>query len=385
MSALHICITSILFDKKPEGICTGRLIRALLEGGHRVTVLTSSKEGSFLQHPRLNKVVFSHRPRYPRAVFEILAKLEGGIANNFYFWSKKAAGHDFAKDTPDVFYGRAWPHASMVPAYWLAKRYQRPLMLHFSDPFPAPNENLVFDDDFFRGLQKMVDAAGAITFTNNETVAYQRKYLNFDLPKAHVLNHVSPEPVIFGSPGQAGCFYHVGGVGPSRSPIPLLKGFALHLSSYPNSRLYFVGAHAKYVEPEIDVLGLSSTVKVLPFTNDVKAVFEKAGVLVSIDTLVEPAIFTPTKIVEYMVTDRPILAITPKNSPVSKLLTRVPETGVVVNDYSPQAVAQGMAEAVEMRWSRERYEARLAHMSDFSAAEIVNKFEGIVTSLPLKT
>ncbi len=381
MSALHVCITSILFDKKPEGICTGRLIRALLDGGHKVTVLTSSKEGSLLQHPCLNKVVFSHRPRYPRAVFEILAKLEGGIANNFYFWSKKAAGHDFAEDIPDVFYGRAWPHASMIPAYRLAQRYQRPLILHFSDPFPAPNENLVFDDDFFRGLQQMVDAAGAITFTNDETIAYQREYLDFEVSKAHVLNHVSPKPVIFGNPGQAGYFYHVGGVGPSRSPVPLLKGFALHLSSYPGSRLYFVGAHAKYVEPEVDALGLSSAVKVLPFTHDVQTVFEKAGVLVSIDTLVEPAIFTPTKIVEYMVTDRPILAITPKNSPVSKLLTRVPETGVVVNDYSPQAVARGMAEVTQEKWNRERYEARLASMSDFSAAAIVNKFEEIVASL----
>jgi len=381
MAPLHICITSVLFDKKPEGICTGRLIRALLDQGHRVTVLTSSKEGSSLKHPGLNKIVFSHRPRYPRAMFRLLARLESGIFSNFYMWAKKAANYDFGQDVPDVFYGRAWPHASMVPAYQLAQKYKRPLLLHFSDPFPAPNEDLVYDAPFFRDLQKMTDAADAITFTNDETINYQRQHVNFEQVKAHVLNHVSPAPVMFDGPGESGHFYHVGGVGPSRSPVPLLEGFALHVKKHPGSRFYFVGANAKYVDPEIEARGLAETVKVLPFTDDVKSVFEKAGILVSIDTQVSPPIFTPTKIVEYMVTARPVLAITPQDSPVSKLVARSPETAIAVTDYSAEVIAAGMDKVLAAEWQSHVYESRLAAMSDYSAASIATKFEEIVASI----
>ena len=381
MSPLHICISSVLFDKKPEGICTGRLIRALLDQGHRITVLTSSKEGSSYTHPNLKKVVLSHRPRYPRAVFKLLAILEGGIYSNFYMWSKKAANYDFGGDVPDVFYGRAWPHASMVPAYQLAKKYNRSLLLHFSDPFPAPNEDIAFSAKFFSDLQKMVDASDAITFTNEETIAYQREHVSFDLNKAHVLNHISPVPATFGSPGELGHFYHVGGVGPSRSPVPLLDGFALHLKSHPESRLFFVGAHAKYVVPEVEERGLMEAVKVLPFTKDVQAVFRKAGVLISIDTLVSPPIFTPTKIVEYMVTDRPVMAITPEGSPVSKLVARSPNTAIAVTDYSPQAIAEGMAKISSVQWKQKDFIDRITIMSDYGASEIAAKFVDIVSNI----
>ncbi|HEC18042.1 MAG TPA: hypothetical protein ENI97_01715 [Gammaproteobacteria bacterium] len=384
MKPLHICITTVLFDRKPEGICTGRLIRALLQRGHRVTVLTSSKEGSSLHHPRLKKIVFSHRPRYPRALFKLMAGIEGGVFSNFYLWAKRAAGHDFAQDIPDVFYGRAWPHASMVPAYQLARKYRRPLLLHFSDPFPAPNEDVSFDGPFFRNLQKMVDVAGAITFTNSETIAYQQRHLNFDSAKAHVLNHISPDPVMFDGAGQQGHFYHVGWVGPSRSPVPLLEGFALHVMDHPASRLYFVGANPKHVVPEIDARGLSEVVKVLPFTDDVQTVFEKAGILVSIDTEATPAIFTPTKIVEYMVTSRPILAVTPQDSPVSRLLRRAPDTAVAVSDYAAEAVAAGMAQVLQLEWSGEVYEKRLAAMAEFGAMSVAAAFEEMVDALMLK-
>lgn len=378
MKKLHIAITSILFDKKPEGICTGRLVRALLASGHRVTLLTSTKEGSSYTHPRLQKVVVSHRPREPRWLFKFLAKLQGGIYNNFYMWSRAVAKYDFKGDIPDVFYSRAWPHASLVPAYELSQKHGRPLILHFSDPFPAPNEDIVYDQRFFDDLQKMVNAASALTFTNKETISYQAQYVSFDTRIAHVLNHIAPEPMVFGGPGVTGAFYHVGGVGPSRSPVPLLDGFAIHVKRHPESRLFFVGAIAKYVEDEIRRRDLADVVSVLPFTNDVQGVFRRAGVLLSIDNKVTPPLFTPTKIVEYLVTDRPVLSITPPDSPVMQLIARSPETGVAVVDYAPEAVAAGFDAALSLMWSEALYQERIKSMQDFNAGNVVRQFESIV-------
>ena len=173
----------------------------------------------------------------------------------------------------------------------------------------------------------------------------------------------------------------MGGVGPSRSPVPLLDGFALHVKKNPHHRLYFVGAQAKYVEPEITARGLGEAIQVLPFTDNVKAVFQMAGILVSIDTNVKPALFTPTKIVEYMVTDRPILSITPKDSPVDRLLSSFQPTAITVTDYSPDAVARGMEEITQTKWNEEAYRVRLEAMHEFSPTAISEKFETIVASV----
>lgn len=372
---MHIAITSVLFDKKPEGICTGRLVRALLAHGHRVTLLTSTKADHSLRHPHLHVQVYSHRPRFPRALFKLICRWRGDIYSNFYMWTRAVARHDFGADMPDLFYGRAWPHASLIPAYELAQRYARPLALHLSDPFPPPNENMIFDQRFFQGLNRMTSAATVLTFTNEESIAYQQRFTRFERERAIVLNHLAPDPMVFGHPGTPGHFYFVGGVGPSRPPTPLLKGFALHLQRHPASRFYFVGTLEKYVRPEIKALNLSQAVEILPFTKDILDVYRRAGILVSLDAWINEPVFTPTKIVEYLVSDRPVLALTPPASPVSKLMARASDTGVTVTDYSAEAVARGFDEALQLPWRAEAYARRQRAMQDFSSAAVVGEFE----------
>lgn len=322
-------------------------------------------------------MVFSHQPREPRWAIKLLARLQGGIQSNFYFWSRTAAGYDFERDIPDLFYGRAWPHASLVPAHELAQKYRRPLWLHFSDPFPPPNETVSSDTRFLADLQHMVDAAAGLTFTNSQTIAYQRRFISFAAEKAGVLNHIAPAPMTFATAGESGHFYHVGKVGPSRSPAPLLDGFALHVKQYPESRLFFVGAPARYVEPEIAARGLSAVVQVLPFTQDIRSLFQRAGVLVSIDAWIEEPMFTPTKIVDYLVADRPILSITPPGSPVASLLARTPATALAITDYSAQAVAKGLEQAMQLQWQADA--DRLQLRADFRADRVAQQFEQLLT------
>lgn len=378
---LHIAITSVLFDEKPEGICTGRLIRVLLKCGHRLTVLTSTKQGSQLIHPGLRKVVVSHRPREPRWLFNAIAKLKGDINSNFYMWSKAVARFDFGNDLPDIFYGRAWPHASLVPAYELSRRFDKPLMLHFSDPFPDPPSTQYKHSVFYDDLQRMVDRASVLTFTNQETIDYQGQFIRFDASKAMVLNHVAPKPHYFGEPENKAHFYHLGTITPARPATPLLQGFAQHIKSHPNSKLFFVGRGEKYIQPNIYALGLQGHVTFLPFTNNVDEVIRKAGVLVCIDALIDTPVYTPTKIVDYMVTDRPIFSLTPPNSPVTKLLLRTPETAVVVNDYQADAIAQGLEKILQIKWDRQFYQERIDRMHDFSEEAIAEKLTQTITLL----
>ncbi len=334
MSA-HIGIVSILFDHKPEGICTGRLVRALLDR-HRLSIYTSGKAKTAFQHPRLEYLVAGHRPRKPAALFRALAHWRGEPSSNFYLWGRRVAHLCPSVGIPDCFYGRAWPHGSLVAAAALARQYQRPLLLHFSDPFPPPNEAEA-GQRFMADLQRMVDQAVALTFTNEETVAYQRRFLHFDRDKAFVLNHIGPPAKVFGPPETNTDFYYLGAVGPTRPADILLAGFHRYRQRHGDARLVFVGSSAEYLRSIAPRCGGLDNVEILPFTAQVEAKMRAAAVLLSLDADIHPAVFTSTKIVEYLRVDRPVLAITPAGSPVDKLMTRAPDTTVVVNRYQVDA------------------------------------------------
>lgn len=370
----HIGITSIQFDHKPEGICTGRLIRSLLSRGHQITLFTSKKASLAYTHEKLATVVKPHRPRSPRKFFDFMARCSGDIPNNFYLWGKRTASTRLSPGAvPDLFYGRAWPHGSLIPAFLLSRRYSRPLILHFSDPFPPPNEQHP-GPEFMEGLQAMINEAKAISFTNENTISYQQRFLSFPDDKAFVLKHIGPEPAVFGKPEQPKHFYHIGGVGRHRPALPLLEGFSLYHQSHPESRLFFVGSSEEYLRPLLRKHDFSF-VELLPYTDRVQDVIRKAGVLVSIDAEVDRPIFTPTKVVEYLLTDRPVLSITPPGSPVEKLISRSPDTALAVTCYTKQAIAKGLEKVGKISFSQQAMQNRIAGMDDFRAESVCRIFE----------
>lgn len=384
---LHIGIVSVLFDAKPEGVCTGRLLRALLEAGFKVTLFTSDKAKLGFSHDNLIIKVISSKPREPRLLFNLMARLTGQIPNNFYIWGRRVAklGSDIdGVDIPDIIYGRAWPHASLVAAYQLAVRHALPLMLHFSDPFPPPNESLA-KPRFMQDLQQMLDYASALTITNAETIKYQSRFLNLDSDKVHVLPHVAPPakqyPDIVPASRQ---FHYIGSAGHNRPMDLLLTGFKLHLQKYVNDELVFVGTEAALVAPLIKRLGIGAQVKIMPFSNQLDKFIAQSSGLIAVDSNVADPIYTPTKIVEYLNTNKKVLAITPDGSPVQKLLCECSQTSVVVADYHAEAVAAGFSSIASLAPQASDYDSRFTLMQPFSASNVANRFADICAGLNLQ-
>lgn len=376
----HIGIVSVLFDRKPEGICTGRLVRALLAAGHRVTLWTSSKSDLSFQHERLRVFVKPSGIRSPRWLFNAAARLSGTIPNNFYLWTRRISRELPENDIPDVICGRAWPHASLVAADEVARRLRRPFILHLSDPFPQPPDKYR-DSAFLDTLQLLADRCAALTFTNQETIAYQRRFIDFPEEKAVVLNHVGPPAKRFGKTFEPSHFIHIGTVRADRPAEPLLDGFSLYNRQHPESRLTFVGDVRNYLQPLIQERGLSEVVHIQPYTRDVNAVMQRASLLVSLDAQVDDPVFTPTKIIEYLRCDRPILAVTPTGSPVEALMKRSPETTVTVSDYSSESIAKGFAAAAELGYRPESYEERFSKMEDFTPEGVAVSFYKLVEEI----
>jgi glycosyltransferase involved in cell wall biosynthesis len=371
---LHIGIISVLFDRKPEGICTGRFIRALLSSGHRVTLWTSSKADLAFQHENFQVFSVPSGVRSPRWLFNLAARWSGDIPNNFFLWSREIARLLPGKDKPDLIYARSWPHASLVAGYNLAQQIDTPLLLHFSDPFHQDGKE---GASFTRDLQKIVDFSCGVTFTNRQSLQFQKKYLNIKDDKGFVLNHVATPSRFFGKPSNPQRFVHIGTVSRHRPADPLLAGFALYNKKYPQSRLCFIGNVQGYLQPLVEKMGLSGCVDILPFTKEVDRVMFEAGVLVCLDAKMDEPLFTPTKIIEYLLCDRPILAVTPAGSPVAELLERSPLTTVAVTTYSPENISSGFSQAAEISYVEDNFRHRFASMDDFSANSVCKDFMGI--------
>ena len=373
----HIGISSVYFDCRPEGICTGRLIRVLLDGGHRVTLYTSDRSKLDYTHKNLTLEVHRSRPRYPRAFLRLYARLRGYIENNFFIWSRSVIKKNTQiESVPDLFYARAWPHASWAPAYHLAKIHEKPLVLHLSDPFPPPYEPSP-GKRFLDNIQLMADRASALTFTNSQTIDFQKHYLNFSREKAFVLPHVYLEQDTLPRVARANTFYYIGSINKTRPINPLLKGFSLFVRKFPEAKLVFVGASKGFLLPFISQYKLDTSVEFKPFTNDVKSEMANASCLIAYDKPVEHPIYLTTKIVEYLNVDRPVLAITPENSPVDDLIRRHNETAISVNSYEPQAVAEGFRRAQLLTPTPEQYRQRFKMMAPYLPEDILYQTEKV--------
>ena len=373
----HILICSVNFDARPEGICTGRLVRALLDQDVRVTLICAREKSRLgFAHPLLDVRALSTGLRHPQWLWHALARARGELPSNHYGWTRRAASIEL-DELPDVIYGRAWPFSSLVAAQMLAQRLKRPLWLHFSDPFPPPPSTREAAY-VMHGLQQLAAQARGATFTNAHAARYQLRQLGLNTPAwAQVLNHVAPQAQQFGPPvieqNIAARFVYLGSFHATRPAQPLLAGFAAYLRTGVQAHLHFVGTRRDQVQPDIQHHGVQARVSVEPYTQDVPGWQARASVLLAVDWLHGEPVYLLTKVVEALVVDRPLLLITQPGSPGDRLASQCPDTVVSVTSSEPAAVAQGMARAQAMSARPGDYARRRALMQEFAAPEVARR------------
>lgn len=369
MSA-RILICGVNFDQRPEGICTGRLVRALVEHGAQVTMVCARQKSTLgYSHPNLQLLALGSGLRHPRWAWDALARMRGEPACLHYPWARKVAALQ-PDPLPDVIYARAWPHSSLVAGYLLARRLQRPLWLHFSDPFPPPPKEREAPA-LMAGLAQMALAAQGATFTNAQAATYQLRHLPPRPPGwAQVLGHVAPPAQTFGPAEDAQRFVYIGSFHPSRPADLLLEGYALHARSHAQARLHFVGTRAEQVEPLARRLGIASRIAVEPYTQDVPGWQRRAAVLVAVDWMQGEPVYLLTKVIESLVVNRPLLLLTQPGSPGAELAQRCPQSVVCITSRDPAAIAEGFARAAAMALARPDYTERRAVMDTFAARNI---------------
>jgi hypothetical protein len=194
--------------------------------------------------------------------------------------------------------------------------------------------------------------------------------------KAFVLNHIAPEPSFLQPkrPAAGKVFGYFGLFYGKRNASALLRGFKQHLQLNPFDSFLFVGTHPETVLPQAAELGISANVRVLPRVDQVRHAMTEVDVLVATDSFSAPPVFLSTKLVEYLVVNRTVLLISPKQSPGAQLLVQAPQSCILVDAEETEAVRRGLASAAACAANTPAFDQRFALMTPFSGSSVAAQF-----------
>ena len=257
--------------------------------------------------------------------------------------SKKAFHLQWKKATrkinkkPDVIYSRAYPLSSTFMAYRLQQHYQVPWILHLSDPWAdSPIHN--FSPKQYAYHKKWeascFAAATKLCFTSEPTLEmYQKAYPEYKeklcyFPNVYDPADLHPNPYQFGQ--KIKVVYTGGLVGP-RNISYLINALRLLKKEDPQQlaafEFIFAGAmdrasEALFRQEEFDNI---KHVGLLSY-NEALNLQRSADYLLVIDNPIEDptkAVFFPSKLLDYFMAQRRILAISTLNGATHKVLDSI--------------------------------------------------------------
>lgn len=230
------------------------------------------------------------------------------------------------KVVPDVIYSRSNPLSSSIMALKLAKWYNRPWVMHLSDPW-ADNALCAYSDGEVSYHAKMerecFERASIISVTSERTgKLYKVKYPEWAHKIKVFPNVYDPNTDLINcsaaSYGNVKRIIYTGGLANTRTAEVLLQAFHLTVQRFPelSNRLEVIFAgetdrkndaiFRKFSLPFVRHLGRLSAEEALMLQ-------ASADLLVVIDSEVadpDKAVFFPSKLVDYAMFQKPLLAIT---------------------------------------------------------------------------
>lgn len=240
-----------------------------------------------------------------------------------------------------------------------------PWVAHFSDPWidsPYRPARPPDEDAAERAQERaVIEGADALMFVNAATAELvMRKYAPALMEKVHVVSHGFDRAVLgalpplpMQAPGMrvvyAGNFYG------HRQPLELLEALAevmaLHGGGALPFAVDFIGNASSEAAERATALGLGDAVRFLgpaPYLATL-AHARAADLLLVIDAPGDRSVFLPSKVVDYLMLERPILGITPARGPTSDVLRALGFP--VVEPLDRAGMARALADAFA-RWQQ---------------------------------
>ena len=277
-----------------------------------------------------------------------------------------------ARQRFDVLVSFAQPWSDHLIGLRVHRATGLPWVAHFSDPWT--------DSPYLRGHRwqrrlwrrmesDVIGAASAILFVNAQTAdRVMKKYPPEWRSKVHVVPHGFDRAELASVPPasssdrltllHAGRFYD--GI---RTPEPMLRALAMLAKRRPLARelhVTFVGtpvpAH-QHLAIDLALTGIVEFTGRVPFAESA-ARSAAADVLVVIDAPADDSLFLPSKLIDYLPLDRPILGLTPPRGASADVIRRLGYPVVAPDDE--EAIAAQIEALLDLK-RKGRLEASAAH------------------------
>lgn len=335
---MHVLLVSISAPPKnsPESLQTGRYLK-YLSRKHPVTLLTTDPIGGwepadqslvkYLKNARQIVSLFS----LPSRVISLLKKIKPSLLipddGAYFFWQFRSAVKKI-KQKPSIVFSRSAPYSSAIMAKQLAKHWNVPWVMHLSD--------LWVDSPFFTlsGAVKKkhehlewecFQQAEVVTLTSQKTIEfYKNKYPQWAdkfrfLPNVFDADDWNQMPF---SPSGKMKFVFTGRLYGTRNIHQFLDAIEKAAASFPQMKEsceillagFFDDKNIERIRktslPFVSYLGSLSS-------DDALRLQQSSHVLISIDSLESDPrydLFFPSKLLDYIASNRIIIALTNKKS-----------------------------------------------------------------------
>lgn len=345
----NLLFCSIAFPPKndPECIQSGRYFKYLNKAGDfDIEVLTSAVPTLFMDEDKsllsliegVKKV--SHITIYENKYLNFLIRKINPLLlarpdSKFTFYKQWKQAVKNIK-TPDIIYSRSYPLSSTLMAYHLADYYEVPWVLHLSDPWadsPLHHFSEIEKAWHLAQEEKCFFKATVLCVTSQSTkLFYETKYPSLKgkieiFP--NVFDHEDFKQVKF-EPKTRWKIVYTGGLANTRSVEPLLKAVkqiesTLIFKEFTEKVSFqLVGPIDRANQTLINTYNLKTLHHLgsVSFAESTQ-LQKEADMLICIDSPIEKeeeAMFFPSKILDYLLAQKPILAISSKGSTTSNFV-----------------------------------------------------------------
>ncbi|OGV51487.1 MAG: hypothetical protein A2X49_17040 [Lentisphaerae bacterium GWF2_52_8] len=307
-----------------------------------------------------------------------LSRLETGWSNSVTKIALAKLSQE--KFAPDILVSFGEPPASHATALALKNELKIPWIAHLSDPWSdSPYLPRLAKKEELRRERMVVETADAVVVTSQETLELvSAKYPPALQKKFRVLHHAfaaSRFPVI---PPEHGILRHIGSFYGIRTPSPFFKGLAELAAARPalmnNLKIEFIGGiKEKLIDKTLLAKlppGIISFNAHVPYKKSLNLIGAAWGLLI-IDAMAKNSVFFPSKLVEYLGSGRPVIAITPKNSASARIVREA--GGWVASPDSPLEIAAAIEDFLSKADNWDQSAARTA-ASQYEIAKVSERF-----------
>lgn len=334
-----------------EAFCSAKFVNALAEQGADVTVIayTNTKQGivdsSDIWEAIRARVIQIETPSQNNPFDSI----KNAIRYQTWLWARwvniavSEVRRIHQKSPFDLVYSRSLPMFGQIAGFWCAKILDRPWIANLNDPwdfhlFPVGSgiESSSSDNQLSNfWMRRTFQRADLITYPSDRLRSYQAKVTNIN-HHYQIVPHVglrfserernlritAPKELHLVHAGKLGSNEFTG-----RSTRALLQGIRMFLDCTPNAKgiikLSLVGPEDTVTQTHVYDLGLQDVVKSVGQTNYVESLrfIQCADVCVLVEADMPEGIFLPSKFVDYIFSEKPVLALSPANGVVADMVS----------------------------------------------------------------